>query len=67
MWGLGCVYLEFVTWYLGGWKSVERFLDIRDALDYTYGDYNIFTATFFDVFKGKNGDLRARVKPASMR
>jgi len=30
IWGLGCVFLEFVAWYLGnGWDGVEKFLDKR--------------------------------------
>ncbi|RTE79099.1 hypothetical protein BHE90_006421 [Fusarium euwallaceae] len=29
IWSLGCVFLEFVTWLLGGWDQVLRFKDLR--------------------------------------
>jgi serine/threonine protein kinase len=29
IWSLGCVFLEFVTWLLGGWKTLEEFGDAR--------------------------------------
>ncbi|WAO92054.1 HET domain-containing protein [Fusarium falciforme] len=29
VWGLGCVYLELVTWWLGAWEHVEKFASRR--------------------------------------
>jgi serine/threonine protein kinase len=33
IWSLGCVYLEFITWYLGGWKFLSKFANSRKAKD----------------------------------
>ncbi|KAK7423424.1 hypothetical protein QQZ08_009102 [Neonectria magnoliae] len=33
IWSLGCVLLEFVTWYLTGWKGVEDFSQSRSDED----------------------------------
>lgn len=30
-WSLGCVFLEFVTWFLGNWNAVEEFSKERTA------------------------------------
>jgi serine/threonine protein kinase len=29
IWSLGCLYLEFVTWIVGGWDHLKRFPDAR--------------------------------------
>ncbi|KAK0621007.1 kinase-like domain-containing protein [Immersiella caudata] len=31
IWTLGCLYLEFVTWLLGGWKLVLQFARVRQT------------------------------------
>jgi serine/threonine protein kinase len=31
IWSLGCVYLETITWYLGGWESFVEFSEERYA------------------------------------
>ncbi|KAF2122404.1 hypothetical protein BDV96DRAFT_483175 [Lophiotrema nucula] len=33
IWCLGCVYLEFTTWMLGGWPLVMEFAKLRKAYD----------------------------------
>ncbi|KAK7420956.1 hypothetical protein QQX98_002521 [Neonectria punicea] len=41
IWSLGCVLLEFVTWYLTGWKGVEDFSTSRmgeDQQSFIYED-----------------------------
>ncbi|KAJ8131326.1 hypothetical protein O1611_g2302 [Lasiodiplodia mahajangana] len=30
IWGLGCLYLEFVIWYLQGWEALQAFAIERD-------------------------------------
>lgn len=30
VWCLGCLYLDFVTWFLEGWDGVESFSDTRE-------------------------------------
>lgn len=39
IWGLGCLYLEFITWVIMGWDGVERFGNERIAeMDDRIGD-----------------------------
>lgn len=33
VWALGCIFLEFVTWYCGGYHAVKRFSEVRLAPD----------------------------------
>ncbi|KAK4458717.1 kinase-like domain-containing protein [Cladorrhinum samala] len=28
-WALGCVFLEFISWYDGGWQRLEQFVSLR--------------------------------------
>jgi serine/threonine protein kinase len=47
MWSLGCVLLQFSTWYMRGWRGVEEFVEERvaDSTEVVPGD------TFFNVKK----------------
>ncbi|KAF4342408.1 serine threonine kinase [Fusarium beomiforme] len=29
LWSLGCIFLEFLSWHVGGWDRVNRFSEIR--------------------------------------
>jgi serine/threonine protein kinase len=29
IWALGCMYLEFIAWYFGGWSLLESFVERR--------------------------------------
>ncbi|KAK4443012.1 putative Serine/threonine-protein kinase [Podospora aff. communis PSN243] len=49
MWTLGCLYLEFVTWLIGGRKMVDDFAYIRATADTDF--LNIETDTFFQIEK----------------
>ncbi len=68
LWGLGCVFLEFLAWYLGGWKYVEDFVNRRLAVDDHIPRYfntgRLRVGTFF-LIEGEDatGVLRAAVKP----
>ncbi|KAF3769386.1 hypothetical protein M406DRAFT_355267 [Cryphonectria parasitica EP155] len=63
MWSLGCLYLEFVTWLLGGWEMVQQFAKLRMSVDATW--YEMQIDTFFDLVKSDDGhEMGARVKPA---
>jgi serine/threonine protein kinase len=65
VWTLGCVYLEFLTWWLGGWMYVKDFAERRSELDpYWYGQsYGHFkTDFFFTIFEESNGKKRAEVR-----
>lgn len=33
IWALGCVYLEFMTWFSDGWEGVDEFCSRRGAND----------------------------------
>jgi serine/threonine protein kinase len=47
IWTLGCLYLEFITWLIGGWALVQQFSDKRMSTD--PGWYVIETDTFFEL------------------
>jgi serine/threonine protein kinase len=56
---LGCMFLEFVTWYLLGWEALEEFPDYRLEKD----RYDIQSDTFFRI-EGDFGSLnRPAIKP----
>lgn len=61
VWALGCVYLDFVTWLLGGWEMVEDFSKSRLTSDPEWQD--IQTDTYFQIVDS-NGSKEAVVKPA---
>jgi serine/threonine protein kinase len=49
IWTLGCLYLEFITWLLGGWNLVQDFTRRRTSLDKMWLDMK--TDTFFEIVK----------------
>ncbi|KAN0120383.1 kinase-like protein [Hyaloscypha variabilis] len=56
---LGCMFLEFVTWYLAGWDAVsEEFPNYRQEKDI----YDFLSDTFFRI-EGSPGDTKATIKP----
>lgn len=64
IWSLGCLYLELITWSLGGWDLVRDFQDARAA---TYPAYyaKAIDGTFFTIIGGgPDGSDVAVVKPA---
>ncbi|KAF2688470.1 kinase-like protein [Lentithecium fluviatile CBS 122367] len=63
IWSLGCVYLEFVTWFLGGWKSFDSFAENRLAPDPQYPSKNWEGISFFQRLEGdESGVEKAKVK-----
>ena len=48
VWALGCVYLEFITWFCGGHSLLQQFGNDRLAYDEKFGD--IESDTFFTVY-----------------
>lgn len=64
IWTLGCLYLEIITWQLGGSSLLERFRQIRrmyDPMRLTETD------TFFEIVhipRGESKNVGAMVKPA---
>lgn len=61
IWGLGCVYLEFITWLLVGAKAVEDFADSRlnNDLDPEVEDDAYYTVTVYG--HTKNSSVRIAV------
>jgi len=62
IWCLGCVYLEFATWLIGGRELVRRFKKSRKMTDY----FDRFTTidTFYEVDKNPEAPgIRAKVNP----
>ena len=59
IWTLGCLFLELLTWLIGGWKLVEQFQKERKSIYITGAVNNIF----FDLkkIKGRDGYV-AQVK-----
>lgn len=47
IWTLGCLYLEFITWILGGSKLLDEFVEARKDRDTMWHD--IETHTFFKL------------------
>ncbi|KAF5676582.1 kinase [Fusarium heterosporum] len=65
VWTLGCVYLEFIIWWLGGWTLVEDFARRRLELDPSwYGPTKGQAKTdfFFTVVRGDDGKRTAEVR-----
>ncbi|KAH6663157.1 kinase-like domain-containing protein [Halenospora varia] len=60
IWSLGCVLLEFVTWYFLGGTGVERFSKERAKDDTREMRQDVFFN--FVHIKEKNGELGARAK-----
>lgn len=56
IWTMGCVYLEFVTWLLGGWTLVEDFTRKRVSFDRAL---HMPTDTFFEI---EEGTEKAKIK-----
>lgn len=63
IWTLGCLYLEFITWMLGGSKLLDEFLQARKARDPMWHD--IETHTFFKLEIDQiTREKKAIIKPA---
>ncbi|KAJ3533864.1 hypothetical protein NM208_g7781 [Fusarium decemcellulare] len=65
IWTLGCVYLEFLTWWLGGWASVDKFAKQRLDSDtglWQTNSLSFKSDAFFTITKDEAGKSQARVK-----
>jgi serine/threonine protein kinase len=63
MWCLGCVFLEFVTWMLGGDELQEKFTSLRESEDFFQNFAT--TDTFFQVVRiAETSRLEVMVKEA---
>lgn len=64
VWALGCIYLEFVAWYFGGYRLVQSFSKQRLAPDPLMAD--ILSDTFFTIVE-REGEKTVDVKPAVLK
>ena len=63
IWTMGCLYLEFVTWLLGGWTLVEEFRLQRISFDRAI---HMDTDTFFEIEEGtKQAKIKSSVTDVS--
>ncbi|KAK1826464.1 putative Serine/threonine-protein kinase, partial [Podospora conica] len=62
MWTLGCLYLEFATWLVGGWEGVQRFKEARESVDVIL--LRARTDTFFTLREDARTGPYAIVKPS---
>lgn len=52
IWALGCLYLEFIAWLLGGWILVDEFKKARKRSEPTDYYDRISDGVFFDIQRG---------------
>lgn len=63
IWCLGCVYLEFVTWILGGERLLIQFVKQRTTRDVFQNNHK--TDTFFQLVRGPDSEhAEVMIKPA---
>jgi len=60
IWSLGCVYMEFATWMLGGYKLYREFGVERRSKDVFW--HNMEADTFFEIVQDQNQVTGAMVK-----
>ncbi|KAI8716081.1 Protein kinase domain-containing protein [Fusarium sp. LHS14.1] len=64
IWALGCLYLEFITWYFLGWNGVTQFSASRETKrnDLSADD------CYFELSSSRDtGNICSQVNPAVMR
>ncbi|KAM5355171.1 hypothetical protein ACJ41O_001817 [Fusarium nematophilum] len=64
VWALGCLYLEFITWYFLGWNGVTQFSASRETKrnDLSADD------CYFELSSSRDtGNICSKVKPAVIR
>lgn len=63
IWSFGCLLLEFVSWHLGGWELIKKFMEARKAVNMLLYEWSF--DQFFEVVRLKNmteGPVYFRVK-----
>lgn len=68
IWSLGCLYLEMITWLLGGWQLVQKFQQQRaSGEEFSFYGHAADTAFFRIESVSKDGTAVVMVKPAVTR
>jgi serine/threonine protein kinase len=60
IWGLGCLYLEFITWLVCGWEQLERFPEARVRI--ATNTPQLHDDMFFTIPEGPEGEKKAVVR-----
>ncbi|KAH8893880.1 kinase-like protein [Thozetella sp. PMI_491] len=61
IWTLGCLFLEFLTWYILGFEAVNNTFPRERIMD-DYQTTSFREDKFFNVVRGDNGDRHAELK-----
>ncbi|KAH8767564.1 kinase-like domain-containing protein, partial [Hyaloscypha finlandica] len=61
IWSLGCVYLEFITWYIHGWQGVENFERARSVDIGGTRDFKFYTILGYKHSNRRSAVLRPSV------
>lgn len=64
IWSLGCIFLEFVTWLLGGSKQIDAFSDARGYGPVAVDENGISDDNFYTIFSDENHEKDAKVRDA---
>ncbi|SPQ24629.1 87674b28-6914-427c-8240-07f8f05b0d98 [Thermothielavioides terrestris] len=56
VWSLGCLYLEFIAWWCGGWPRIDAFMQKRLAVDNISSEFLV--GTFFTFINELHTDPR---------
>jgi serine/threonine protein kinase len=62
IWTLGCLYLEFIVWFIGGWKLLEELEGLKK-----WAKHGLYRSNAFELIGDNSQDAqpqKARVKPA---
>ena len=63
IWSLGCVYLECVSWYIGGWDEVYNFMNLRSRPAGSDDNQSIEALAFYKLVENPGSPVEACVKP----
>lgn len=67
IWTMGCLYLEFIAWLLGGWELVREFTIVRTTQVVTQS-LDSWDSSFFELVESeKTAEIKKEVKEVSSR
>lgn len=66
IWTLGCLFLELITWLLGGWKLLDQFQEARKSVYHITGAVKHYFFTLKTI-EGQRDKYAAQVKPEVTR
>ncbi|KAL3301868.1 kinase-like protein, partial [Colletotrichum asianum] len=69
VWSLGCIYLEFIAWWLGGWSLVLKFRGSRLEADQTSSDWegvDFKSDLFFTLMRAEGAEKTEAIVKTSV-